>query len=103
MIHYQLESFFRLGETVNGRCEWLPSDQESGNAAKLTVGWLTEGRGDIDRADFYEAELNPHSLTGACSHRLERLPTGMKPIVFPFPTSRSPSVRHNRLGRGAYS
>lgn len=64
MIHYQLnESIFTLGETVTGSCEWLPSGQESGKKAKLTVGWITEGRGDVNREDLYEAELIPQRLT----------------------------------------
>ncbi len=63
MIHYQLnESIFTLGETVAGSCEWLPSGQESGRKAKLTVGWITEGRGDVDRGNLYAVELIPQRL-----------------------------------------
>ena len=61
MIHYQLnDSTFALGDTVQGSCQWFPSNnEEARKIAKLTVGWRTEGRGDVDQTALYEAELRP--------------------------------------------
>ena len=63
MINYQLnENIFRPGDLIRGSCQWLPSGDEAKQKATLTVGWRTEGRGDVDREFIYEAEIYPHQL-----------------------------------------
>jgi len=63
MINYQLnENTFTLGDTVSGSCQWLPSGNEAKKKATLTVGWRTEGRGDVDSEFIYQAEIFPQQL-----------------------------------------
>jgi hypothetical protein len=64
MIHYELNgNSFTLGDTVSGTCQWSPSDDEKRKTAKLTIGWRTEGRGDVNRESIYEIEILPNELT----------------------------------------
>lgn len=63
MIHYQLnEDTFTPGDIVQGSCQWLPSGDDAKKKAALTVGWRTEGRGDVDHEFIYEAEIVPQQL-----------------------------------------
>lgn len=60
MINLDLNSeSIEVGSELTGSCIWIPDTQEKNKSLKLTIGWRTEGRGNIDKETLYETEVNP--------------------------------------------
>jgi hypothetical protein len=60
---YLRETEVSLGDFLEGRCQWFPDTEDRKKKAIVTVGWRTEGRGDVDHQFFTELSLNPEELT----------------------------------------
>lgn len=64
MIHIYLDSdTLEVGEKLSGSCLWTPTSEEGKKNLNLTIGWRTEGRGDVDKETIYEIEIPASART----------------------------------------
>lgn len=64
MINFNLYSdTLEVGSELKGSCIWTPDTQEKDKALKLTIGWRSEGRGDVDKEILHETEIKPSERT----------------------------------------
>lgn len=64
MINFYLNSdLLEVGSEFSGSCIWTPDIQEKKKPLKLTIGWRTEGRGNVDKKTLYETEVKPSERT----------------------------------------
>lgn len=60
MINIQLNQlYFKVGEKISGTCLWNPDSKNNLKSDKLTVGWLTEGRGDKEENILFTTKIEP--------------------------------------------
>lgn len=52
-----LQSEVTVGETLSGRMTWTASSQKQPKEIKISMGWRTEGRGEVDRQTVEEIRL----------------------------------------------
>lgn len=58
MINFYLNSdLLEVGSELTGSCIWTPDTQNKEKPLKLTIGYRTEGRGDVDKQMLFETEL----------------------------------------------
>ena len=64
MINFYLYSdTLEVGSELKGSCIWTPDTQDKDKPLKLTIGWRTEGRGDVDKEILHETELKASERT----------------------------------------
>lgn len=64
MINFYLNSdSFEIGSKLTGSCLWTPNNSNRQKPLKLTIGWRTEGRGEVDKQILYETEIQPFQKT----------------------------------------
>ncbi|MEO1377704.1 MAG: hypothetical protein AAFW70_26175 [Cyanobacteria bacterium J06635_10] len=60
MINLAMNSeSLEVGSELTGSCIWIPDTQEKNKPLILTIGWRTEGRGNVDKEVLYETEVKP--------------------------------------------
>ena len=59
---YLQENTVSPGQLLQGTCQWLPEANEVNKKAYLTIGWRTEGRGNVDREILYKKNILPQDL-----------------------------------------
>lgn len=63
MINLNLDKeSVEVGSQLAGSCTWNPDRQDKKSSLDLTIGWRTEGRGDVDKKIIYETQLKPSDL-----------------------------------------
>jgi hypothetical protein len=60
---YLREDTIFPGDWLEGRCQWFPEPNDRNKKAILTVGWRTEGRGNVDQKVIQELAIQPEEST----------------------------------------
>ncbi len=64
MINFYFnEDSFQVGSTLTGSCLWTPDKPSNQKLLRLTIGWRTEGRGDVEQQTLYHTEIRPSERT----------------------------------------
>lgn len=64
MINFYINSdSLEVGSELTGSYIWTPDTQKKEKPLKLTIGYRTEGRGDVDKEALYETEVKVSERT----------------------------------------